>query len=202
MVPRAFVRQYAVSQQIDEPVADQEIVLHYTLALLNEVGLVGPGRDGDSAGPLRVPTLYGLDPYEMIGEKIMACSRRIGGSSKDVYDLFLWAQRPFDDRLVRRLAVLKAWTDQRRKPRYDPKELLPRVVPASFRWTDISPLVPRKQEADHQAICRRVRERFAFLADCSDDELALLADQTAHRERRLFEALRGEARDWAGAVPR
>ena len=29
MVPRAFVRQYAVSQQIDEPVADQEIVLHY-----------------------------------------------------------------------------------------------------------------------------------------------------------------------------
>lgn len=312
MVPRAFVRQYAVSQQIDEPVADQEIVLHYTLALLNEVGLVGPGRDGDSAGPLLfkggtalrkcvfgstgrfsqdidldatadtgleaeieatfadhnpyhgiafaiptfrysdegnfsgtvgyehdhgagrfelqisyrmapildarplvledqtyfrhvecgVPTLYGLDPYEMIGEKIMACSRRIGGSSKDVYDLFLWAQRPFDDRLVRRLAVLKAWTDHRRKPRYDPKELLPRVVPASFRWTDISRLVPRKQEADHQAICRRVRERFAFLADCSDDELALLADQTAHRERRLFEALRGEARDWAGAVPR
>jgi hypothetical protein len=38
-----------------------------------------------------VPRLFGLDPYEMIGEKIMACNRRQGGSSKDVYDLDLWA---------------------------------------------------------------------------------------------------------------
>ncbi len=45
-----------------------------------------------------VPRLFGLDPYEMIGEKIMARNRRQGGSSKDVYDLDLWAQRPFDAR--------------------------------------------------------------------------------------------------------
>lgn len=52
MVPRAFVRQYAVSQQIEEPVADQEIVLHYALALLNESGLIRPGEDGESPRPL------------------------------------------------------------------------------------------------------------------------------------------------------
>jgi hypothetical protein len=52
MVPKAFVRQYAVSQQIDETVADQEIVLHYALALLNEIGLVDPGMDGAAPGPL------------------------------------------------------------------------------------------------------------------------------------------------------
>lgn len=50
----------------------------------------------------------------MIAEKIMACSRRLKGSGKDVYDLGLWADRPFDEALVRRLAVLKAWTDRRR----------------------------------------------------------------------------------------
>ena len=198
MVPKAFVRQYAVSQQIDVTVADQEIVLHYALALLNEIGLVGPGENATDPGPLLfkggtalrkcvfgstgrfsqdidldataqhsyeaeieeavrsqrpyhgiafelnsfrysddgnfsgtigyehadgsgrfelqisyrldpileprrlhfvpqtyfkrvecgVPVLFGLDPYEMIGEKIMACNRRgLGGSGKDVYDL-------------------------------------------------------------------------------------------------------------------
>lgn len=40
-----------------------------------------------------MPRLFGLNPYEMIGEKIMACNRRQGGSSKDVYDLDLWAKR-------------------------------------------------------------------------------------------------------------
>ena len=63
-----------------------------------------------------VPALFGLDPYEMIGEKLMACNRRLGGSAKDVYDLYLWSQRPFDSELVRRLAVLKAWTDRRTSP--------------------------------------------------------------------------------------
>lgn len=70
-----------------------------------------------------IPTLYGLDPYEMIGEKIMACNRRLGGSAKDVYDLHLWAARPFSAQLVRRLAVLEAWTDQRDSPRYEPNPM-------------------------------------------------------------------------------
>lgn len=34
-----------------------------------------------------VPRLFGLDPYEMIEEKIMACNRRQGCSSKDFDDL-------------------------------------------------------------------------------------------------------------------
>ncbi len=66
------------------------------------------------------PLLHGLNPYEMVGEKIMACNRRRGGSAKDVYDLFLWSERPFDHDLVRRVAALKAWTDQRKSPLYDP----------------------------------------------------------------------------------
>ncbi len=227
MLAPALVRQYAVGQHIDVAVADQEIVLHYVLALLNVHGLIGsppggkqPGAllfkggtalrkcvfgstgrfsqdidfdathrngfeaeieaafaaldpyhgihfsvpsfrysdDGNFSGTVNyehqdaigafelqisyrlepvlepralplvpqgyfarvecgVPHLFGLDPYEMIGEKLMACNRRLGGSAKDVYDLYLWTQRPFDAELVRRLAVLKAWSDRRRHPR-------------------------------------------------------------------------------------
>lgn len=312
MVPRAFVRQYAVSQQIDEPVADQEIVLHYALALLNEIGLVGldpttaqPGPllfkggtalrkcifgstgrfsqdidldataqhvyeaeieeavksqrpyhgisfdlgafrysdDGNFSGTIEyehadadgrfelqisyrldpilearaldltpqsyfrhaecgVPTLFGLDPYEMIGEKIMACNRRLGGSSKDVYDLFLWSRKPFDDNLVRRLTALKAWTDQRTRRQFDPEQFLEQIQPKNFRWTDINRLVPRRHGANHEDVCSSVRSRFAFLTAVTEDERSILSDQTAHREHRLFTALRSEAQEWANSIPR
>ena len=51
MVPLAIVRQFAAGQQIGVDVADQEIVLHYVLELLNETGLTG-SRDGGAPGPL------------------------------------------------------------------------------------------------------------------------------------------------------
>lgn len=149
-----------------------------------------------------VPRLYGLDPYEMIGEKIMACNRRRGGSSKDVYDLDLWAQRPFDERLVRRLAVLKAWTDRRGQPSYDPAELLAAIKPQNFRWSDISGLVPRDLASDPEPICERVHTRFGFLTELDETERALLDDQVAHRELRLFAQLREQARELAAKIAR
>jgi uncharacterized protein len=144
-----------------------------------------------------LPRLFGLDPYEMIGEKIMACNRRQGGSSKDVYDLDLWARRPFDEDLVRRLAVLKAWTDRRGQPRYDPALLLTAIEPENFRWSDISGLVPRDLASDPGQICERVRSRFGFLAEPDEDEGRLLDDQVTHREHRLFAELRDDAREKA-----
>lgn len=313
MLAPSFVRRYARNQQIDLDVADQEIVLHYALGLLNEVGLLGVRQDG-TPGPLlfkggtalrkclfgsggrfsqdidldaphrngfeasaeaafvdhnpfhgigfsfaktrwsddsaenfsgtvayehndgsgtfelqisyrlypvldardlpivdqeylsrvefAAPTLHGLDPYEMIGEKLMACNRRQGGTAKDVYDLDLWARRPFDAALVRRIAVLKAWTDQRGSPRFDPAAFLAVVAPRNFRWTDLNGLVPRNQHGDSDGICRRVRERFGFLADVGEAERELLDDQTAHRHADLYESLRVEAREWAACVPR
>jgi len=310
MVPAAFVRQYAVGQQIAVEVADQEIVLHYVLALLHSAGLVGGATPEGASGPLlfkggtalrkcvfgstgrfsqdidfdathengfeadieealrannpfhgitfsipnfrysqdgnfsgsvsyqhdhgqgrfelqisyrldpildprdltlqpqsyfdRVefppPAIRSLDPYEMIGEKVMACNRRLGGSAKDVYDLYLWSNRPFDEPLVRRLAVLKAWTDQRHSPRYRPAEFLHRIEPASFRWHDLGGLIPRRLESNAQAICERVRDRFDFLVDCTEHEEVLLADQGSHREHGLFSDLRAEARDMAARI--
>lgn len=312
MLPVAIVRQYAVSQHIDLSVADQEVILHYVLALLNAEGLIGQRPGSAEPGPLLfkggtalrkcvfgstgrfsqdidvdathnngfeadieaafaanapyhgirfsvpqfrysqddnfsgtvhyehdngdgtfelqisyrlepvleprpltlvpqsyfarvecgVPDLFGLDPYEMIGEKLMACNRRLGGSAKDAYDLHLWSERPFDGALVRRLAVLKAWTDRRRQPRFDPAPFLANIQPANFRWEDIRNLVPRSAPTDREALCRRVRERFAFLTALEADEATLLEDQTAHRNVTLFNRLRDEARLRAGELPR
>lgn len=310
MLAQATIRQYAVGQRIDAEVADQEIVLHYALALLNEAGLTG--HQGSSTGPLLfkggtalrkcifgstgrfsrdidfdvvqqngfeaeveqafddanpyfgirftiddfrysqdgnfsatigyehpvgrsrfelqisyrhagildplplilqpqpyfryvecgLPELFGLDPYEMIGEKIMACNRRLGGSGKDVYDLYLWAQRPFSHDLVRLLAVLKCWTDQRQNRPFDPAAFLHALIPANFRWTDLRGLIPRGLEGDQRRICDTAKARLQFLDDCTEDERALLIDHTAHRERSLFDRLREDARSLAATVPR
>lgn len=312
MLARQVIRQYAAGQRIALEVADQEIVLHYALAFLNEAGLMGFRVGEDAPGPLLfkggtalrkcvfgstgrfsqdidldathpngfeaeieqaiadlspyydidfripgfryssegnfsgtvtyehdagsgtfelqisyrldpildpvelelqnqpyfrrvecgIPRLYGLDPYEMIGEKIAACNRRVGGSGKDAYDLFLWAGKPFDAALVRRIAVLKAWTDRRRSPRFEPEALLAAIEPRSFRWTDLQGLVPRGLQDDPAAICRTVKERFAFLTASTEPEVELLNDQTSHRERALFEALKDEARAMAQVIPR
>lgn len=132
----------------------------------------------------------------------MACHRRLGGSAKDIYDLFLWAGRPFSGDLVRRLAVLKAWTDQRAGRPYHPDEFLAQVQPRRFRWDDIRGLVPRRLESDPERICTTVRDRFAFLARCTEEELVILGDQASHRQRRLFGELRDDARHQAERVAR
>lgn len=111
----------------------------------------------------------------MVGGKIMACNRRVGGSAKDVYDLYLWATRPFSEALVRRLATLKAWTHRRTRP-YRPEQFLEQIQPVNFRWTDISGLIPRRLESDPARICSTTRQQFGFLADCSDREKAILDD--------------------------
>ncbi len=149
-----------------------------------------------------LPNLHGLDPYEMLGEKLMAANRRLGGSGKDAYDLYLWAQRPFDENLVRRLGVLKAWTDQRKQPRYEPARLLDAISPGNFRWSDIATLVPRRLSSDPVTICDQVRARFSFLVDVTPEEQELLDDQVSHRHHLLFNDLRHEARQAAAAVSR
>ncbi len=147
-----------------------------------------------------VPGLYGLDPYEMIGEKIMACNRRVGGSGKDPYDLFLWASRPFSEDLVRRMAVLKCWTD--RATRFHPQTFLDRLFPENYLWDDLRPLIPGGRESDPSGICKIVRDRFAFLRDCTPDEVRLLDDFKTHREQAPFERLSAEAQAWALIAPR
>ncbi len=309
MVTNAIVRQFAAGQHIAPDVADQEIVLVYALALLNEGGLTGvlPGggtgpllfkggtalrkcvfgstgrfsvdvdfdaerrngyeveierlfgqrrpycgiefsvsdfrysHDGNFSATIAyrhshgggrfevqisyresgillgrtlrladqsyfrhleipLPELWGLDPYEMIGEKLMACNRRMGSSGKDPYDLSLWAGRPFSEDLVRRMAVLKCWTDRQRP--FDPRAFLESVIPRNFRWDDVQRLIPHGRATDTDAICRRVRDRFAFLAHCTQEESQLLADYLAHRQQRLFEKAREQARGLAEAAIR
>jgi len=175
-----------------------ELQISYRLcSILNPVDLRLIGQTYFQHVEFSPPLLYGLDPYEMIAEKIMACNRRRGGSGKDVYDLFLWSNRPFNHNLVRRVAVLKAWTDQRRTLEYDPAAFLEQLSPRNYQWKELQGLVPQRFSLDIDEICDSVRTRFAFLVDCTTTEGALLADQISHREHTLFEELRNRTQNWS-----
>jgi hypothetical protein len=127
----------------------------------------------------------------------MACNRRRGGSAKDVYDLYLWSQPPFDQGLVRRVAVLKAWTDQRSARRFDPANFIAGVAPQNYRWEDLRGLVPRRWSQTHRQSAQLLRTGSPFSRTVVNKSKSFLKDQSSHRERELFIRLRRAAKGFS-----
>ena len=109
---------------------------------------------------------------EIIAEKIRACYQR--AKARDVYDLSVFAQRPLDRPLIRRLVVLKLW---QANDGFDPKGLLAKFNdPAAFDWDDLRQLVRRTQVIDHAQIAAACQTGLAFLVELDPAEAALAAD--------------------------
>lgn len=116
-----------------------------------------------------LPTIPVVSEMEACAEKL-ARYRRVA-LGRDVYDLAQMAGRPIDERLVRRLWVLKVWhdvndDDRGSGPLTAQDVLQPRRV-QDFVPDSIGKLT---QPVDLEGWERRVRERFGFLADLDDDE--------------------------------
>ena len=109
---------------------------------------------------------------EIIAEKIRACYQR--SKARDIYDLSVFATRPLNRPLIRRLVVLKLW---QARDRFDPDALLAKFDDATaFDWDDLRQLVRRTQVIDHAQITAACQMGFAFLAELDPAETALAAD--------------------------
>lgn len=121
---------------------------------------------------------------EIIAEKIRACYQR--NKARDIYDLGVFAVRPLDQPLVRRLVVLKLW---QAGDRFDPESLIRRFEDGNdFDWDDLGQLVRRTMVIDRRRITADCARGFAFLADLTEEERVLAGDQY-QRERGLWERL-------------
>ncbi len=121
---------------------------------------------------------------EIIAEKLRACYQR--SKARDIYDLYMFATRPLDRPLVRRLLVLKLW---QAGDAFDPASLMQKFADATtFDWEDLRQLVRRTQAIDPTRITAACRERFSFLTQLGADELALSEDHN-QRERALWKML-------------
>jgi len=121
---------------------------------------------------------------EIIAEKIRACYQR--NKARDIYDLGVFAVRPLDHPLVRRLVVLKLW---QAGDRFDPDRLMRKFEDGNdFDWDDLGQLVRRTMVIDRRRITADCARGFAFLADLTEEERVLAGDQY-QRERGLWERL-------------
>lgn len=117
-----------------------------------------------------LPTVPTSRVEEVIAEKLARYRR--GSLARDLYDLAWFAERTFDEVLVRRLTVLKVWCDVvddalGERP-FDPEEILGPRVEGDFQPEAIGYLTT---PVDVPRWIRAVRERFAFLRDLDANEL-------------------------------
>lgn len=121
---------------------------------------------------------------EILAEKIRACYQR--NKARDIYDLGMFAARPLDQALVRRLVVLKLW---QARDSFDPARLLRKFEDGrDFDWNDLGQLVRRTITIDRDRIAADCARGFRFLLDLNEEERILAAD-SHQRERELWERL-------------
>jgi predicted nucleotidyltransferase component of viral defense system len=124
---------------------------------------------------------------EIVAEKIRACYQR--NKARDIYDLGMFATRPLDHALIRRLVVLKLWQAQ---DTLDAERLMQKFRDGrDFDWDDLRQLFNRAVVIDRDRITADCTRGFGFLADLTDEERVLANDQH-QRERKLWDRLRSE----------
>ena len=139
---------------------------------------------------------YGLLPFapdavsclalpEIIAEKIRACYQR--NKARDIYDLGMFATRPLDRDLIRRLVVLKLW---QARDTFNPERLIRKFEDGrDFDWDDLRQLINRVIAIDRERITADCVRGFGFLAELTEDERTLSRDQY-QREHEAADRLR------------
>ncbi len=135
--------------------------------------------------PFAAAEIVCLALAEILAEKIRACYQR--NKARDIYDLGMFATRPLDQALIRRLVVLKLW---QARDTFDPARLMQKFEDGrDFDWDDLGQLLNRTVDIDRERITRDCARGFGFLADLTDDERALARDQY-QREQAVADRLR------------
>jgi predicted nucleotidyltransferase component of viral defense system len=112
---------------------------------------------------------------EILAEKIRACYQR--NKARDIYDLGVFATRPLDQALIRRLVVLKLWEARHT---FDPARLIQKFQDGrGFDWEDLRQLLNRAAVIDRETITADCVKGFGFLADLTDDERTLARQVSA-----------------------
>jgi len=121
---------------------------------------------------------------EVFAEKIRAAYQRL--SSRDLYDLYLFANTAYDRDAVKALVVIKCWNA--REP-FDPNRLLNKITGEEYDWSDLRRLVRPDQLPTEKEIIETVTSNYAYLKELDRKLKLLRADSKTHRRRGLADSL-------------
>lgn len=130
-----------------------------------------------------------LTEHEVLAEKVRAAYQRT--RVRDLHDLYVFSERPFNAALLRRLVVIKLWQAH---DTFSGDGFLERLEAGLYDWEDLRRLVRRTEKIDGSRIIRKCVARYEFLRDLEEDEQELAADGKAHRRTRLWEQLSAACR--------
>ena len=121
---------------------------------------------------------------EILAEKIRACYQR--NKVRDMYDLAVFATRPLNQALIRRLVVLKLWQV---RDTFDPARLMQKFEDGrDFDWDDLRQLLNRAVVIDRERFTADCVRGFRFLEDLTEDERTLARDK--YQREQAAERLR------------
>jgi predicted nucleotidyltransferase component of viral defense system len=121
-----------------------------------------------------------LRKEELLAEKLRAAYQRF--RARDLYDLYLCADRHFNKSLVQKLAVIKCWSV---KEPFKPKELLENIAESKYDWTDLERLVRKGELPSQEGVVGKVLKAYAFLVDIDSTLVKIIDDSKAHKESKL-----------------
>lgn len=127
---------------------------------------------------------------EVLSEKIRAAFQR--ASSRDLYDLYLFAGRPYNRETIKALVVVKCWNV--RDP-FKPESFFDKVEKGDHDWEDLRRLVRRGSLPSQEDVIKKVLEEYGFLRDMDEDLSKIIRDSRAHREKNLVTKLIANLRD-------
>lgn len=131
-----------------------------------------------------MPAIPTLALEEAIAEKLAAWRRR--AKMRDLYDLYWFGQSVFDERLTRRLAVLKIWYDTVNDglgtAPFEPTEMLTGIDIGRMPPEDIGLLT---HSVEPQRWLDRITDRFSFVTALDTTEQRLAA--CSRRDRDLVD---------------
>lgn len=130
-----------------------------------------------------------LQPIEMMSEKVRAAYQR--AKVRDLYDLYSFANAPFDGELLRRLVVLKLW--QVRDP-FEPVTFFEKLRGKDYDWDDLQRLVRMSERIEPAEIVTAVERRLAVLLQLSGMERQVIDDAKSGWNTPLAERLNAEIR--------